>query len=569
MKYSHHRLASNIKPCQESSLPNCTIGSLEIVAMSRGCSFPGPARRGAGCQPMANLGMTRHDREGLRSWRQAGHRPPRVDTWNGSSPTVGLPSGFDSWSTRHHAHPRRPSLFLLGQDQLREPRRIVRWMNDPAIAPNPEMDDFSLDPTAPPFQNGDDAATTDGAPADVLLEMRQVAGLTSGTVMPLHSGLFQFRESDRDIGFSLAVQDVDTVMVVPGSVDALVDQAPVTEAMPIGESVLHVGSACFTVRPPRPPATAASIVATIEAARQPTPAIEVPSFIEDQQTTGSGRDSFLSSLFSRQTSETSDLELNAQAWAFLQSIRQTRNATADRHRLLHPNPEELRTRLGRLEPGLWERGVDHPLFGRFAVAYCTIPWEPRFDEPEQIPEELYEPIENMSFLPWVPVTANLLYGPLGIVGSRSAALATARSAVLSLAALSVLGDLEFSIVTSKNLVEDWKWTSVLPPSLFPTDSTGYCVALADGLLHFERAGFSHESVQNNEMGLIVLGESVEDMPDYCGTVLVINDDGTCQVTNHLGERVDGTPIGVTTAFASETGSVITAATSPIVATANE
>ena len=176
--------------------------------------------------------------------------------------------------------------------------------------------------------------------------------------------------------------------------------------------------------------------------------------------------------------------------------------------------------------------------------------------PERIPEALYQPIQEMSCLPWVPITANLLFGPLGIVGSRSAVLSCARNAVLYLACLSSPSDIEFSIVTAQGLVEDWNWSSSLPNSLFPNGDSKYCVAVADGMTHFEGAGFSHESVKQNEMGLIVLAESVDDLPDYCGTVLELTPEGQCRVTNHLGEQVNGTPIGVTTNFAASVASLV-------------
>ena len=146
---------------------------------------------------------------------------------------------------------------------------------------------------------------------------------------------------------------------------------------------------------------------------------------------------------------------------------------------MHPDPEELKTRLTRLDPGLWERSRDHALFGRFGVGYATIPWEPKFDNPELIPEVLHEPIVEMSLLPWVPVTANLLYGPLGIVGKRAARLAACRHAILSLAALSVPGEIRFAIRSGNNTATSWNWARALPP-VMTDDENPYVVTIIDG-----------------------------------------------------------------------------------------
>ncbi|MEM9655326.1 MAG: hypothetical protein AAGA65_24755 [Actinomycetota bacterium] len=407
-----------------------------------------------------------------------------------------------------------------------------------------------------PFDEAPDAPSATMAPADeTTLEMRQVAGLTAGSVMVLHTGSFQFRESEKDVGFSLVVEGPDRVTVVGGSATSLIDEVPVGEPTPLGDAVLNVGSACFTVREPRPEPTNANRLNDLESARKPPSAIAVPWFDESPDEPVQSGSSRFGSLFSRGV-DNEEGGFDAQTWQFLEAIRDTRSQVAERHRKLHPDPEELHSRLTRMDPGLWDRTVDNPMFSRFPIAFSTIPWEPRFDEPERIPEQLYEPIQEMSCLPWVPITANLLFGPLGIVGGRSAVLSCARNALLYLACVTAPSDIAFSIVTAQGLVEDWDWSSSLPNSLFPTDDGKYRIAIADGMTHFEGAGFSHEAVKNNEMGLIVLAESVDDLPDYCGTVLEITSDGQCRVTNHLGEQITGTPIGVTTRFAASLAGMV-------------
>ncbi len=414
---------------------------------------------------------------------------------------------------------------------------------DAAGDPTPEAVDTQPPPPPPPT-----------AP-ETILEMRQVAGLTAGSVMGLHAGSFQFRESDKDIGFSLSVAGPEAVTVLAGSAGAMIDEVEVVDASPITLEVLHVGSACFTVRPIRPEPTSAERLQTLKEARTPHRAIEVPSFVDDEPTTPQTRSSRFGSLFS--SSSESEGGLGPQAWQLLEAVRETRSNVAERHRRIHPDPEELRSRLERLDPGLWDRTAQHQLFARIPIAYASIPWEPRFDEPELIPTVLHEPIQQMSCLPWVPITAGLLNGPLGIVGSRAAVLACARNAILSLACVTAPTDIEFSIVTGQDLVTDWDWTSALPNSLFPSyGSDVYPVAVADGMAHFEGAGLDPEAVKNNEMGLIVLAATADELPDYCGTVLEVTHDGGCRVTNHLGEQITGTPIGVTAGFATAMAALV-------------
>lgn len=423
-------------------------------------------------------------------------------------------------------------------------------MSDPATTAPPLVDGLvnsELSVKTAPLPTG--ALGQSDRPA--MLHMRQVAGLTAGSIMELEQGSFQFSESSDEVGFTLTVQDENHIMLIPGTAEAMLDEMVAMQPTELGDAVLNVKTACFVVRPPRTPPSPASRLEAIKKARRSPKVIEVPVFVDNRPLESAASGSWLNSLFSKNDSESQQEEtrLDAQSWQFLEGIRQARTVVAERQRQQHPDPEELQSRLSRLDPGLWNRGVDHPLFGRFAIAYATIPWEPKFDNPEAIPERLHTPIEQLSSLPWVPVTANLLFGPLGIVGKRAAALACARHAILSLAALTAPGDLEFSVATDAALADDWDWTSSLPPSMFPTGQASYCVAVADGMHNFDDAGFDQTAVQNNEMGLIALGETIDDIPPYCGTVLQVEADGTGAVTNHLGQRIGGTPVGITTDYA--------------------
>ena len=347
--------------------------------------------------------------------------------------------------------------------------------------------------------SGSDATAESG---EDHLEMRQVAGLTAGSMMKLTVGrAFEFNESNEGGSFSLRVLENGEVVVHPGSARAVIDEVEVDEPMMMGDALLNVSSACFSVRRPRPPASTESRMEAIGAAFASIDAIHVPALgteepLPPEQLMGSR----LGTIINRNPLTRG--AVGQQAWGFLQSIRQTRSVVAERHRLMHPDPEELKTRLSRLDPGLWERSREHPLFGRFGIGYANIPWEPRFDNPELIPAILHEPIIEMSLLPWVPATANLLYGPLGIVGKRAARLAACRHAILSLAALSMPGEVQFAIRSGNNTATSWNWTRALPPIMASDENSPYVVTVidgADGARVDEAARLAaHEEAASNE-----------------------------------------------------------------------
>ncbi|MDH3300920.1 MAG: hypothetical protein OES24_10475 [Acidimicrobiia bacterium] len=465
------------------------------------------------------------------------------------------------------------------------------------------------DDSAGPTDDAEDGITTD----DTYLEMRQVAGLTAGSMMKLTVGrAFEFNESNEGGSFSLRVLENGEVLVHPGTARAVLDEVEVDEPMLIGDGLLNVSSACFSVRRPRPPASRESRMESIGATFASISAITVPALgaeepLPPDQLTGSR----LGTIVNRNPLTRG--AVGRSAWNFLQSIRRTRSVVAERHRLLHPDPEELKTRLSRLDPGLWERSRGHPLFGRFGIGYANIPWEPRFDNPELIPEVLHEPILEMSLLPWVPVTANLLYGPLGIVGKRTVRLAACRHAILSLAALTMPGEVQFAVRSGKNTATSWNWARALPPVMSAGDDSPYVVTVIDGaegarldetareatydeaIVHDPAATgevpvvrvdgddgndtdsdgtnsddpddetdnegtdavFSPDAVDEVGSarglipGYIVLADSVDELTQPCGTVLQIEPDGTGSVTNHLNETIQVTPIGVTEAFAHD------------------
>ncbi len=349
---------------------------------------------------------------------------------------------------------------------------------------------------------------------------------------------FQFSETttssdaqdDGSASFVLRVTDDGRVIVLPGSAPAIVNETTVEEPTFVGNGILSVGSACFAVRPIR----AATSVSALERA-------EVVMSAPRAITVG-------------------DMTIDSGADELFSAIAETRHQVAERHRLTHPDPEELKSRLTLMDPGLWERDREHRFFGRYSVGYAVIPWQPKFDDPSRIPEELHEQVNQMSVLPWVPVTASITQGPIAIFGGRAATLAACRHAVLSLAALSAPGAARFSVVTGRDRVDDWQWTKSLPELMSPTRSSAangtdghtdyYQLSVVDGSEHLEPAGLSLGDA-GPDSGLIVLGMDRSSVPDGCATYIGISDDGRATVTNHFNEEISATPIGVTEAFAHD------------------
>jgi hypothetical protein len=68
--------------------------------------------------------------------------------------------------------------------------------------------------------------------------------------------------------------------------------------------------------------------------------------------------------------------------------------------------------------------------------------------------------------------------------------------------------------------------------------------------NFGADGFGHQEALDRALGVIILVDTVEELPSYCGTVLQIDPGGTAVLTNHLGNVVKGTPVGIGTAMAT-------------------
>ena len=112
-----------------------------------------------------------------------------------------------------------------------------------------------------------------------------------------------------------------------------------------------------------------------------------------------------------------------------------------------------------------------------------------------------------------------------------------------MAALSVPGSVRFSFVTGRNTTDSWQWTTALPPVTGPDGNGGYLIVVLDGIENLPISGYDEAQAVDRQMGMIALAETVQELPDNCGTILQIQANGTGTVTNHLGETIQVTPIG--------------------------
>ncbi len=392
-----------------------------------------------------------------------------------------------------------------------------------------EQIDLQSEPDLSELHSSVDSDDGEGEPS--YLEMRQIAGLSAGSSMRLTHGTYKFKDA-----FSLNVSEDGRVTVLPGNSDIRVNDVKVVQPTSLGNSILNVGSARFTVLPPRPDDPYAQEIEPNERS-----IITVPDFplTKAQKSTWFAK------------SQTPDASLDTLSWEFIQEIRANRDEDARLHRLLHPDPEELAYRIRAGQKRVLNRDHNHTYFGRFSIAYGPIPWTPRFDRPEAIPSQLGTKIQELRTLASVPITHNILSGPLAIVGPRQAALASARHCILSLAALSKPGDIELKVITTdKHRNQDWGWITELPSWVSARDNT-YRTVIADGMRNFELAGLNHRDAEANNIGLIIVAESVKDIPAYTSVVLQVSDSGLSKATNQRQESIEGTPIGIKEKHAKE------------------
>lgn len=434
--------------------------------------------------------------------------------------------------------------------------------------PSLPVEDDPLADDGPPVEapSDDDPAVATQTPHERLaarattpelgrLELRQIAGLTSGTTMSLDVECYDFAQEDGVVGFQLEVDRNDRAVVIPHTAETRIDTVEVHEPTVIGLGVLDVGNARFLVRHRRERKRATDWLDLHDAADRPEPLIEVPENLGRglQAPTKPRRTKRLRGLRRNRGDDDTVANrpnLDAVSWDFIERIRAIRIELTDRERYLHPDPAELADRAKQQAPILSIRPPGHPLFAKVAVIAADMPWRPKFDRIAAIPEGLGPYLKPLMSLPSRPIAADLMIGPLGIVGHPSATMACARHVITSLYGMST-SDLRLHIATVEERHDLWDWAYELaPPGPVDTEHT-FPVVVVDGMGSFPTSGLTHADAIEHRAGAVVLADSVDDLPSYCGTVLQVDEVGSGLLTNHLGQIIAGTPIGVSLALAAQ------------------
>lgn len=469
--------------------------------------------------------------------KRAGRRPEPDPT--PSEPTVSQPTASPD---------DEPERDRAGEpDNRGDAGTGVRIKAGLATAADTSSDDLPDNDLDLDLDNDSDDDTENETPTPPsLLEFRQVAGLTAGAILDLTEEHYDFAEGEGSVGFSISVDEHDRAIVTPGSVDADIDSIPLEEPTVLGSGVLDVGSARFIVRARREDGRAADWLDQHRKSDQADPIIEVPTDLTVPKPARKRRLGRRRSSGGRSVRDT----LDAGTWEFIESVRETRSAVAEKQRFLHPDPSELRTRVEHGAPILGIRSGGHDLFGQVGVIMADVPWLPTFDDIHAIPELVGYEVQPLLSLPSVPIPADLLRGPLGLVGARIATMACARHILLSLYALST-ADLRLHVVTSPDRGDAWSWASVIAPERPLLVEDGFSVVLIDGMENFDHAGFEHHEAIEHRIGVVILADSVDELPSYCGTVLQIDGNGGAVLSDHQGDLIPGTPVGMTTATAGQ------------------
>lgn len=376
-----------------------------------------------------------------------------------------------------------------------------------------------------------------------VIELRQIAGLTSGAIMELTQDTYDFAEGSESVGFSLSVDENSRVFVIPGAAPTTIDGAPIVEPTLLGSGVLDVGTARFIARPRTEQLSPTEHQARDHDIDQPDPHIIVPHDLVDVEEP----DRRSRGLFRRKKAPAAPTD--AANWEFMETIRDARSRVAARERHHQPDPTELALRVAHQAPSIGTRPFGHPLFATVSVMVADVPWLPDFDDIQAIPESVGFQLQPLLSLPSVPVVADLMVGPLGIVGPRAAAMACARHVLISLYAAST-DDLRLHVVTAVDQRDAWAWSrGIAPAAPLAMADNEQSVVLIDGMELFGEAGFEHEDAIERRVSAVILADAVDQLPAYCGTVLQISDKGTGILTNHRGDMIHGTPIGISTAIA--------------------
>ncbi len=130
---------------------------------------------------------------------------------------------------------------------------------------------------------------------------------------------------------------------------------------------------------------------------------------------------------------------------------------------MHPDLAELARRATASGIALWSRRAAHPQFLSLSMGISDVPWEPQVSGLSDELEDLEDLVKKFTVLPQSPLAVEAKPGTtLGLAGSRSAALATARGLLLQVATLHGPAEVRVVLVTSREHAADWEWAKWLP-----------------------------------------------------------------------------------------------------------
>ncbi len=468
-------------------------------------------------------------------------------------------NAIDPHPIHEGAPPTPPSTFEMVRQPHEPSEAELRQMPPPSVEPAaPPGPAEQVDPGEPVEPSRDRLVSRATVPELGQLELRQIAGLTSGSTMPLEPECYDFAQDGGAVGFRIQVDGNERAIVVPLASAIKLDAIEVHKPSLIGQGVLDAGSARFVVRHRREHKRPTDWLGQHDAAERPEPVIEVPPGLGSPHdpaagdASGSGRRGRGRRRKRRENvpGAAAEVAIDAASLELIDRVRKVRLELTDRERYLHPDPAELADRAQKRAPILAIRPPGHPLFAKVSIMAADMPWMPRFDDIAAIPDALGDKLKPMMSLPSLPIVADLMVGPLGIVGNPSATLACARHVVTSLFGLSTT-ELRLHVATTEDRAPRWDWCYELAPPgpVDPTD--GFPVVILDGTASLADSGLTHADAIEHRTGAVFLADSVEELPSYCATVLQVDGAGSGLLTNNQGNIIAGTPIGITTAFASE------------------
>jgi hypothetical protein len=368
----------------------------------------------------------------------------------------------------------------------------------------------------------------DGSPPLAPVELRQVGGLTAGGSLPLRPGRHEFGPADqpgtrleageiRAIAFRLAVEASGEVRIEPGTLPVRVDGRRLSRPEPLGEAIIDVPGAAFTVartrtvgrrRTPQVPALpdAEPVRGPLHlAARPPAP----PDGPFHQVARWRHRHA-----------------LEAIAEDLGRSLARAAAAEARHRRTRHADPEELVHR-ARTGTDLWACAPGQPGFGLVPVALGHVPWRPPLHVAGELEPRLAEVVRTWSSLPLTPLQVDLCAGPLAVVGPRAATVAVVRHLVLGLLVFSGPQHLDLGLLTTA--ATDWSWLELAPRDRRPRPNARELV-----IVDADRATGELACRQTlgaaGRLGAVIVVEDPTEVPTDCVSVLEVRPDGSATLT---------------------------------------